>query len=366
MAQHARPTQPRPSPSTTRPRPLSADFLSSYPDLNLSAQGDKQSSMLYSMLPSAVQNRLPRIPSLRRSVSLYGIAGRRKSSSATGSSSSTRPVTPEEAAAYGAVVLRERTEEVGLFEGREDPFRQRGIGDVLEEKSGIGWKHAGQGESRALFLSWYRLRFRRLTVCIGLNLLSLALNEASSISPSDQASDRSSSFARQLYIHALTYLLNGLPQDLTAEETLSVRSALPQSLAQPIHITGSSTTTDRATIRRPAQPPSLLHRTLASTIVQFFVLLSLLLPYIKLFLRKAHEYERTHHVTETLLRSGLGAFDELGKRGVGVSAAVWGAGVGDLCGWVLEEIGAGVRDGVEGGLVRVKGDAPKPSPVAGL
>lgn len=72
-------------------------------------------------------------------------------------------------------------------------------------------------------------------------------------------------------------------------------------------------------------------------------------------LRRMHEYERQHHVTERFLQSGVGAVDEIGKRGFGIGAVVWGAGIGDLMGWFLEEVGAGVREGVEGGLMKVSG-----------
>ncbi|PVH68189.1 hypothetical protein DL98DRAFT_441780, partial [Cadophora sp. DSE1049] len=44
------------------------------------------------------------------------------------------------------------------------------------------------------------------------------------------------SFARQLYLHALTYLLQALPSDLTTEEQLSVRSILPQGVVELLRL----------------------------------------------------------------------------------------------------------------------------------
>jgi hypothetical protein len=80
--------------------------------------------------------------------------------------------------------------------------------------------------------------------------------------------------------------------------------------------------------------------------------MQLLLPYLRIFAQKIYDYERRNHFSEKLMAGGLDAVDGLGRRGWGVSAAVWGAGVGDVLGWIFEEVGGGVREGVEIGLKR--------------
>lgn len=135
-----------------RPRPLSADFFSHTPIMS----DERQSSMLYSMLPSAVQNRLPRLPSLRRSVSAYGATGKGKSKSAPNSPPKTRPGTPDETEAYGAVVLRESTTAALALERSSETERRRAL-EVTEQSSGIGWKFAGQGTNRCHPSSSHRL-----------------------------------------------------------------------------------------------------------------------------------------------------------------------------------------------------------------
>ena len=64
-------------------RPFSADF-----ELN---SHTREASILYAMLPSVVKSRLARLPSLRRSVSMYGLATRRKSAESRLTSGSRTP-----------------------------------------------------------------------------------------------------------------------------------------------------------------------------------------------------------------------------------------------------------------------------------
>jgi len=135
-------------PAPIRNRPLSADF----------APRTKEASMLYSMLPSAVQSRLPRLPSLRRSVSMYRLATRRKSADSK-PTSGTR--TPEYASAMvlsGGGTLNGEEDIAGYFveslsiSSDEDiPQTSTGKGrrtsgmELTESRSGIVWKFANQG-----------------------------------------------------------------------------------------------------------------------------------------------------------------------------------------------------------------------------
>lgn len=123
-----------------RPRPLSADF----------APRTKQSSMLYSILPSAVQSRLPRLPSLRRSVSMYGLATRRKGNDSSRPGSGSR--TPDTAMVLsGARVTEELGYEIDSLSSDDDLTTIGSTGkrastmELTESRSGIGWKFANQG-----------------------------------------------------------------------------------------------------------------------------------------------------------------------------------------------------------------------------
>ncbi|KAH9221435.1 hypothetical protein DL95DRAFT_356171 [Leptodontidium sp. 2 PMI_412] len=312
----------------------------------------REPSILYSLLPSAVQSRLPRLPSLRRSVSMYGMARKRKSavsrpssgSSTSSASSGTR--TPEAGYSTSAMVLSDaRTmvaddglvdyivESASSDEETLTPRRRGAQGmELSENKSGIGWKFANQG----------------------LSLLSLAVDESSSISHDPNFGN--ASFARQLYLHALTYLIRALPTDLTTEEQLSIRSSLPQGIVEPLHLQvngytqPSSATSDNQ--------PSLLHRTLASTIVRLFIFLQFILPYIKYLLSAAYQYDREHKISEKVLSQGIETVDTLGKTGLSWTGAIYGMGDGkvgqvitETAAWFVEGVTGGIHEGVGEGMV---------------
>lgn len=122
-------------------RPSSAD----------SSLRPKSPSMLYSMLPSAVKSRLP---SLRRSSSMYGLTTRPRIADPSYSSSGSR--TPD-ATFAGAMLWSGPGVEKNLYfpegameESEEaiaqmDKMRRRQTMILDENRSGIGWKFASQG-----------------------------------------------------------------------------------------------------------------------------------------------------------------------------------------------------------------------------
>lgn len=115
----------------------------------------KSSSMLYSMLPSVVQSRLPKLPSLQRSASMYGSMHRPKSAGSSCPSSGSW--TPETGYGHTMVWSGAKSEEElyfaesGIEMSEEEDIlhmdrRKRPQSVALKEsKSGIGWKFANQG-----------------------------------------------------------------------------------------------------------------------------------------------------------------------------------------------------------------------------
>ncbi|KAH7385024.1 hypothetical protein BKA64DRAFT_628799 [Cadophora sp. MPI-SDFR-AT-0126] len=312
----------------------------------------KEPSMLYSLLPSAVRSRLPRLPSLRRSVSMYGMSRKRKpavlrpSSGSSTSSASSGMRTPERGFTSAMVLSDTRTmmaddgvvdyfvESVSSDEETMRP-RKSSRGQALElteNKSGIGWKFANQG----------------------LNLLSLAVDESSSIS--QDPSFGNASFSRQLYLHALTYLIRALPTDLTTEEQLSIRSSLPQGIVEPIHLEVNGYLQPSASVSD--SQPSLLHRILASTIVQLFIFAQFILPYISYLISAAYQYDREHKISEKAFSQGIKTVDTLGKTGLSYTGAIYGMGDGRVgqaitktAAWFVEGVTGGIHEGVGEGMV---------------
>lgn len=168
-----------------------------------------------------------------------------------------------------------------------------------------------------------------------------------------------------MYIHSLTYLLRALPTDLSIEEQLSVRGALPDGVVEPLHLPTYSSRTSTA---EGNQEPSLLHRTLASTIIQLFIFIQFVLPYLKYLLSAAYAYDREHKISEKVLAQGVETVDALGKTGLSLSGAIYGMGDGkvgqlitETAAWVVEGVTGGIHEGVGEGMIILGAVPPKRS-----
>lgn len=198
----------------------------------------------------------------------------------------------------------------------------------------------------------------RLTVCcsVAFNLLRNAGYEA-------QQPQADGCFTRSLYISALVYLLDALPPDLTPDETAMLQHRLPES------VKSSMPAAAHPQLARPEGPvdfkslpssKSYLHRLLAFAIVQVFVIVHFLLPYIRVILRQVYEYERTHRITERVFTAALDVAESLGKRSLDVGNSVCqfdqstlGSTVGNLAAWWVEGIAGGIYEGIGEGMMHL-------------
>ena len=141
----------------------------------------------------------------------------------------------------------------------------------------------------------------------------------------------------------MAYLVQGLPCNLTDQETLHLRNALPESLTDSTHPTE---------IPPKKRTPSLLHRSLASTIVAICLLVRLAFPYIKLLIAAAYSYDRAYNVRERLFAFGVTAADSLGKTSMALAGTAMTNEVvlGAVTYWV---------DGIRGGLSEGLGEGMK-------
>jgi hypothetical protein len=154
---------------------------------------------------------------------------------------------------------------------------------------------------------------------------------------------------------------------MTTEEQLSIRGALPPGVVEPLrldinsgykHMNASST----------IDQPSLLHRTLASTIIQLFILFQFILPYLKYLLSAAYQYDREHKISEKVLSQGIETIDSLGKRGLNFTTALYGMGDGKVgqmitrtAAWFVEGVTGGIHEGVGEGMVIMGAARPRRS-----
>lgn len=188
--------------------------------------------------------------------------------------------------------------------------------------------------------------------------------QESSVASRD-SNDGSSSLVRQLYIHGLSYLLRGLPNNLSPEEKISVSSAVPEDVAALRAVKIQSTELVQIKSRVLLDPnsaeyqkPSILHRALAALIVQMFLVVQFLLPYIKVFMAAAYRYERRHRISERVLSSGINTMDGVMRRSMEISNTVCsmndgkvGQALNELAVYWIRSVTGGIHDGVAEGLV---------------
>jgi hypothetical protein len=187
-------------------------------------------------------------------------------------------------------------------------------------------------------------------------LLGLSLEESTYAQHDARAPDPA--FSRRLYLDSLAYLLQGLPEDMSTEEQISLRAALPPGVVEPTNFpSGQPPSITFANGPQDNPTPSILHRILASIIVHLFLLFHFLLPHLKSFAQYAYTYERTHRISERLFAKSIDTVDTVGKRTLEVGETVGrmsdgrvGQLINGLASWWVEGVAGGVYEGVGEGM----------------
>ncbi|OJK04497.1 hypothetical protein ASPACDRAFT_74132 [Aspergillus aculeatus ATCC 16872] len=173
--------------------------------------------------------------------------------------------------------------------------------------------------------------------------------------------------ARSLYITALGYLLDALPAELTHEEIATIRRNLPSSLQSSTLVPGDASQPATGLMSSDAEPDtyhrsnksrrSLLHRLLAFVIIQVFLLVRYVVPYLKLLLARVYQYERSHRVAERVISTTLDTVDSWGKRSMSFGSTILGLYEGrvrstviNITDWWVEGIAGGIYEGVGEGM----------------
>lgn len=329
--------------------------MTNFPDI----EEDKgvHASMLYNILPSLVTSRVPTLPSIRRSVTSYrtrSLHSKTNSLSDTSSLGTPPPCYTSRPPSGAATPDRGfRDSSVDLSDDASDRPRSSGssfplVTTTYEAETGVNWRYASQG----------------------ITLMSQAYREASS--PIQDADETSTTLTRQLYLHGLTYLLRGLPAELSAEEISSLQAALPRDLSY-LSISAQSQAlmpvSQRTSLSQDGLPeePTMLHRITATCVFQIFVLVQFLLPYMKIFLAQAYQFERKHQITRRLVNTGVTTVDELGRGGIKLSQMVCrmndgkvGQAIEEMTILCVKSVTGGVQQGIEDGLSTMK-SAPESS-----
>ncbi|RYP41763.1 hypothetical protein DL767_000779 [Monosporascus sp. MG133] len=197
------------------------------------------------------------------------------------------------------------------------PFNDDRGADV--NGSGIKWKYASQGSM---------------------------LHDASSRYRADAV------FARKSYIDGVVYMLKALPEDMDEIERAAVRRAAADSCGEREsgEREGEGEGKDRA----------FLHRWVQSLVALVVLLAHALFRLFREGVRLGARYEREHHVSQALVELGLVAAGAVGRCGAVLGAAANAAGdspvgraVVALAAWALENVVAGIQDGLGEGMQTV-------------
>lgn len=315
--------------------------------------------MISHLFPAVVRDRMPAIPSLRKALSdLRERSVPQKPRDANGDainvlfppcSYTPRPGSASSFAGNSATGLSlgstdsETLNGEDVFERPESVYSTPPIFFASESKTGINWKYANQGSS----------------------LFSQAHAESHTLSQRDD--ETTTIFTRQLYIHSLTYFLRGLPSDLTAQETLSLQAAIPESLVpvrvEPCTHTMMTLAHDGTITEIDSGEPSLLHRVTAILVFRSFVLMQFLLPYIKLLISHAYQFEREHRITQRLVSNGIMTADSLRRTSLQFSRTVCqmndgkvGKALNDVALWWVAGLTGGLQQGIREGVLMLSND----------
>ncbi|KAJ9145149.1 hypothetical protein NKR19_g6179 [Coniochaeta hoffmannii] len=281
-------------------------------------------SVIFSVLPSSIQSRLPPILSRPTTPTISGSGD--KPWNSPGSSGTITPFTEADTVVgdeYGIIPF--------------DP--DTGALDHTNPRAGVDWRCGRPG----------------------LELLISAIDEsknAAAAMRSGQVFSHNPTFERRAYLDGVSYLLRGLPQDMDETEMSILRRALPSSIAE----VGAEPRGQLGFFGQPRdeyQKPSMLHKSLRLVVARAIVWFCILWPYILVLLRWAAAYERKHRISEQVVGQAMAMGTTCGNWAMSVSEAICSRGDGkvgralaDIVAWAVHDMVAGVSEGVQDGLSR--------------
>ena len=319
-----------------------------------SSGSDDSLSLLYTALPQALQSRVPRLRSLRSVASVYTSRKSQPYPSTSPASSASSSYSESPPPSYHA--------RQSLSDDEDDDDDASDAGSPSFNTAPSSRPSTSGSATPAPHLSTFfatqnpdhpsnstNTSITNKSGHHGLALLNLALrSEQTSSTPNDPVD-------RRFYIDGVSYILRGLPKDLTAEETLVLRTATPQTLLPPPEQQSSeiATSDTAAQPSRHAEHPTLLHTATSTLTYHLILLTTLLLPHLQnliatlLALDAQHQLSaRFYSQTKTLLNKFFFLFRELLLR-------IWEANDGalrikcrDFGIWVLRDFCGGLEEGV--------------------
>ncbi|KAK9373796.1 uncharacterized protein V1513DRAFT_465407 [Lipomyces chichibuensis] len=158
--------------------------------------------------------------------------------------------------------------------------------------------------------------------------------------------DPRNDISRQLYVHALTYLLRALPANLTLSEIMDIGKFVPDSViatefqrrsTPDVNTTSASANGEQ--LPKSQQDNSKLEEAIIYLIRGLAVTMKVSTPYVIELLRKLAEKEREYKVSERTLALSCAVVDRLSRSAVGNALLVTGVNV-------LGAVGKGIGEGL--------------------
>lgn len=310
----------------------------------LSGSGDGL-SLIYTALPRMFQRRLPQIRSLRNAASIYAPRAHLRSWSTSSDTSLYSESPPPSYHTESSAPESSADEHDG---GSDDEAPEFFTSAPSSRPSTSGYVTPAPAHSA--FKRHEEIHppsFSNRSGQKGLELLNDSMRSQSSRTPDDEV------YSRRLYIDGISYVLRGLPSDLTPEEALTIRIAVPASVLP-------APQEDTVVIRqppqqphRPTEPPTLLHRAISTTTFYTLLALTLLIPHIQTLFATLYALDARHNFSARFLAQTSFLLRLLAAQAVAVLAMAWGANDGalrhacrDFGVWVLRDVCGGMDEGV--------------------
>lgn len=306
------------------------------------SEAEESLSLLYNALPQMLRRRIPKIRSLRASI-YPGPKTYPRSSSGSSNSSVTSSDSESPPPSYHS---RQSSSHSSAYSDSDDDTPELFTSAPSSRPSSSGAATpapllpaftARQDESIPTALS-------NKSGQHGLALLNISMqNQACHNNPLN----------RRLYIDGISYILRGLPTDLTAEETTVLRAATPPTLlpepsTQPHQQEPTSSEANPKT-----EPPTVLRRAISTLTFYTLLLLALVLPYFQALLTTLQALDARHRVSTRMFEQSTILLRLLAAQALALAALAWDAGDGalrhscrDFGVWVLKDVCGGLDEGV--------------------
>ena len=203
-----------------------------------------------------------------------------------------------------------------------------------------------------------------MRLMLGIKMLETILLESEM--HDDYALERNGAFIRSHYIQSLNCLLHGLPEDLRPQELEALRAALPEGCSYSAVYSHNARKTGayKPFFAASSQQGhymqnerSFIRRLISLLVILCFLLLQVLIPYLKCFVHFLYRLELEHHLSEQVLAMSVSTTNAIWRFGadtVGAISRNASERVGHLALatvlWCSREVTAGVEEGVGRGL----------------